>query len=398
MSQQTPTTQSLSDDIVAQVDSTIEQTTPFLDKTFTRVLAKVLSAVDVLLYKYVGWMALQQFISTASFRETTILGRKITPLVEWGRLVGAGDPLPALRAQHMVTVVVSSQTGSLDAGRQLVNPTTGVVYVVMAGVLLNAPTVLVQVRASSDQQGGSGEGTIGNLLPGAVLSFANPLPNIAREATVASQTQTGANAETENAYRARVMRRAQRKPQGGAYADYQLWGEEDPGIVHVYPYAGVLPGEVDVYVEATPESSGSADGIPTGAQLDAVAALIDADVAGLASRRPVNAAINALPITRQAFNVLVTGLEVDDEASTHTAIAEAVDEYLRAREPFIVGLSQLPRVDRITQAAVSGLIDDVVSAVGGSVATVALRQGIDPLNSYTLGHGEKAKLGTITYV
>ena len=127
-------------------------------------------------------------------------------------------------------------------------------------------------------------------------------------------------------------------------------------------------------------------------------ALINADVAGLASRRPVGAAVNALPITRQAFNVLVTGLEVDDVSGTHTAIAEAVDEYLRAREPFIVGLSQLPRVDRITQAAVSGLIDDVVNALGGSVATVALRQGVDPLSAYTLGPGEKAKLGTVTYV
>jgi uncharacterized phage protein gp47/JayE len=396
MSQIIPTTQSLSDDFVAQVDASIEQTTPLLDKAFTRVLAKVQAGVDVLLYKYAAWMFLQQFVAYASMRETTILGRTFRPLVEWGRLIGAGDPLPATRAELVVLVPVLVQSGYVEAGRQLVYSPTGVVYVVTASVALTASTVLVQVRASSDQQGGDGSGTVGNLQPGAVLSFANPLPNVARDVAVQSQAVTGASAESEVAYRARVVRRVQQKPQGGAYADYQVWGEEDAGILHVYPYAGA-PGEVDVYVEATADSSG-ADGVPTTAQLNAVLDLINFDVSGLASRRPVNAAVNALPITRQAFNVLVTGLDVEDEPAAKAAIAQAVDEYLRAREPFIVGLSLLPRVDRITQASVSGLIDDVVSALGGSVATVALRQGIDSINAYTLGHGEKSKLGTVTYI
>jgi uncharacterized phage protein gp47/JayE len=397
MSQTVPTTQALADDIVADIDAELDHNTPFLAKAFTRVLSKVLAGANVLLWKYASWMTLQMFVQTASMKETVILGVAVRPLVFWGRLFGAGDPLAATRAELVVTVTVLVQSGSIDAGRQFVYAPTGVVYTATAAVLLNAATVPVTVRAASDQQGGAGEGTVGNLVPGTMLQMANPLPNVARACVVASQSVTGADAESEDAYRARVLRRVQSKPQGGASADYQLWGEEDAGIVHVYPYAGA-PGEVDVYVEATPDSSGSPDGIPTGAQLTAVLALINADISGLASRRPTNAAVNALPITRQAFNVLVTGLEVEDVSGTHTAITDALDEYLRAREPFIVGLSQLPRVDRITQAAISGLIDNVVSALGGSVATVALRQGVDPLNAYTLGHGEKAKLGTVTYI
>jgi len=393
----TPTTQGLTDNVVQQVDATLEHTTPLLDKTFTRVLAKAQSAVDVLLYKYAGWTLLQMFPEYASFNETVVLGRKIRPLVDWGRRIGVGDPLAASRAEHVISVPVQAQTGSLPANQQVLFPPTGVLYLTIAAVALNAPTVQVTIRAASDQNGGGGEGTIGNLQPGAVLQFANPLPNVARNVTVLSQTVTGADAETPAAYRARVIARAQNKPQGGAYADYQQWGEEDVGIVNVYPYTGA-PGEVDVYVEATVESSGSADGIPTVAQRTAVLALIEADQAGLASRRPANAAVNVHPILRATFDVEVTGLEVDEQASVQAAIESACDEYLRAREPFIVGLSQLPRVDRVTRAALSGVVDDVVSAAGGSVSAVNLLLGGDQINAYTLGHGEKAKLGAVSFV
>jgi uncharacterized phage protein gp47/JayE len=397
MSQVIPTTQSLADDAVAQVDASTEQTTPLLAKAFLRVLAKVNAGADVLLYKYAGWMLLQQFVAHASMRETTILGRTFRPLVEWGKLFGAGEPLAASRAELAITVFVTSQVGNLASGRQLVNPTTGVVYTVTASVALDAATVTANVRAASDQQGGQGEGVVGNMLPGAELQFANPLPNIQRTAVVSAQTVTGAEAESVTAYRARVIRKVQAKPQGGAYADYRAWAEDAAGIVNVYPYTGA-PGTVDVYVEATPESSGSVDGIPTLAQRNAVKAAIETTVAGLASRRPANAFVRVLPISRTSFDVVVTGMAVEDVAAAEDAVEAAVDEYLRTREPFIVGLSVLPRLDRITHASISGIIDDVVSALGGSVAIVALKHGGESISAYTLQFGQKAKLGAVTYI
>ena len=394
----TPSTQQLADDQVAYVDAALDHTTPLLAKAYTRVLSKAFGGSLTLLYKYAGWMLLQQFVEYASFKETTVLGHKIRPLVEWGRLIGVGDPLPAGRAELVLTVTVLVQSGTLPAGAQVLYPATGVMYLTTASVALNAPTVQVTVRAASDQKGGGGEGSIGNLLPGTAVSFANPLPNILRNAVVASQAVTAGDAELESAYRARVRRRFRNKPQGGAYADYQQWGEEDSGIVHAYPYTSDTPGIVEVYVEATVESSGSADGIPTGPQLAAVKALIEADQNGLASRRPANDYVDVLPITRVSFDVTVTGLTADDEAAAETAIEEAVDEYLRGREPFIVGLSSLPRQDRITLAAVSGIIDDVVSSVGGTLASVQLIHTGSPIPAYTLGKGQKAKLGLITFV
>jgi uncharacterized phage protein gp47/JayE len=396
MSITTPTTQVLADNLVAQIDASLEHTTPLLPRTFTRVLAKAQAGVLVLLYKYAGWMGLQAFVAHASMQETVILGKRIRPLVEWGRLIGAGDPNAATRAELLVTVTVQTQSGSLPAGSQLLYPATGVLYATVAAVSLNAPTVQVVARASSDQSGGDASGAIGNLQPSAVLQFANPIPNVARNAVVAAQQVTGAPAETEADYRARVLRRFRAKPQGGAYADYQQWGEEAAGILHVYPYAGA-PGEIDVYVEATEASSGSPDGIPTVAQLNAVRALIELDESGLATRRAANAAVNVLPISRAVLDVLVTGLEVDNPSTAEAAIESALHEYFWTREPFIVGLSILPRLDRITLAAAGGVVDDVVAAAGGSVASVELRRNGQPLNALTLAKGEKAKLGVVSF-
>lgn len=394
MSPPIPTTAAIAANIVAQIEAALSQNVPLFPKAFTRVTAKALAGVVVLLYKYCGFIFLQIFVAHASAEETIVNGKRIVPLVEWGRLIGAGDPDTAHAAQLVVTVTVTNQTGTLKAGSQLLRTETGVIYTVAADRLLNAPTVPVTIVASADQQGGDGSGVQGNLEPDDIVSFANPIPNVAPDAVVLSVAVAGAEAESIDDYRAKIIRRFQRRPQGGAYADYQEWGEGVEGIANVYPYTG-LPGQVDVYVEATVDSSGSDDGIPTSPQLDAVKAAIENidPSSGLATVRPANAAVNVLPIVRLAFAVTIKGLS-PDTTETRTAIEEGADEHLRSRAPFIVGLSTLPRDDRVTEAALSGIIDGIVDAAGATVEVVEITPG----PSYTLGKGEKAKLGPVNYI
>lgn len=391
-----PTTQELTDNIVAQIDSSIGQTIPFLPKAFTHVLAKALAGVFILLWKYIGFMLLQQFVAHASMEWTEVNGKRIRPLVEWGRLFGVGDPKAASAAELVITVTVTNQTGSLPAGSQVLFPATQIVYTTKAAVALSAATVPVTIVASSGPDNTDGSGSIGNLQPGDKVEFANPLPNIKREAVVASQAVTGADGESTELYRSRVISRCQAKPQGGARADYRDWSEVVPGIVAVYPYAGD-PGEVDVYVEASPESSGNEDGLPTAPQIDAVRQAIEFDVNGLASNRPVNAGVNVLPISRIAFDVNVASLDAPDVNAAKEALEQSVDELLRFSEPFITGLSVLPRRDRITSGTVAGAVDAAVGALGGTVGPVTLLLGGVPIVAYTLQDGEKAKLGAATY-
>lgn len=398
----TPTTAQVANNVIGQLETAISQTIPLLPKSFSRVLAKVIAAVYIVLYKYAGFSLLQQFVSTASFEETEVNGELLTPLIEWGRLVGVGDPIAATQAQLTLSVTVLNQVGSLPGGTQLLYAPTGVVYLTTAAVLLSAPTVTVTAIASSDPGDGSGlpgdgSGTIGNLEPGQVLQFASSPANVATNTTVMGTSVVGADEETEESYRARVLRRCQRKPQGGAYADYETWGSEVPGIRNVFPYTGD-PGEVDVYVEA----EAGPDGIPTAPQLLAVKAFIEFDPneapspTGLANRRPANAAVNSLPITRTGFDVDITGFTAVDPASVLASMQQGVDEFLRARAPFIVGLSALPRLDRITQGAIGGVINEIAESNGATVATVAVRRGVSTITEYTLAPGELAKLGALT--
>lgn len=394
----TPTTQELADGIIANLSSALSQTIPLLPKSFSRVLAKAIAGSFIIIYKYAGFSHLQQYVRYASYRETTVNGRTLRPLVELGNLVGAGNPTPAVAAEHTVTITVLDQTGSLPAGTQLVRSETGVIYQTSAAVTLDAPTKSATIVAISDQDGNDGSGTLGNLAIGDIVEFANPLVKVGKEATVAAQTVAGANEESEESYRRRVQNRYRQPEQGGAYADYRAWAEEVAGIVYVYAYTGD-PGEVDVYCEATEASSGSTDGIPTAAQLATIENSINLDDAGtgLATRRPANAAANVLPITRTAFDIEITNLVADNESQTKGLISDAVDEYLRAREPFIVGLSVLPKQDRITNDSVAGLVHEIAAAEGATVATVILKQGGGAVGAWTLGEGEKAKLGTVTY-
>jgi hypothetical protein len=393
----TPTTQALTDTIVAQIEGSIEQTLPLLPKAFIHVLAKVLAGVFILLFKYAGFSLLQQFVSTASWQETEVNGKKIRPLVEWGRLLGVGDPNDGARAEHTIEITVLNQIGTLAANAQLIDPTTGVIHLTTAPVPLDAPTKTVKVTAYSDPGGGGGVGIIGNLAVGAKLEFARTQANFEQVATVVAIDTVGAAGETEAAYRSRVLRRRQRPPQGGAYADYRNWAEDVDGVANAYIYAGTLPGDVNVHVECT--SNLQVDGIASPVLIASVAAAIELDVSALATRRPIGAAVTVVAITRRAFNAEIIGLS-PDTAGLRASLATAINQYLRTHEPFIVGLSVPPRADVVTQAGVAGVAHEVVRANGASFQQLRLIRDAQIIMAHPLAHGERAKLadvGGITY-
>lgn len=399
MSLTTPSAQEISDNIVAQLEASTGQVVPLLPKAFQRVLAKALSGVFVLLYKYAGYMFLQQYVRTAQYADVTVNGTTVNPLREWGVLCGVGDRTPATYAELSVTVTVENQTGVLPTGTQMVGPGNGVTYLTLADVALDAPTVTAAVRAASDQAGGRGAGVVGNLAPGAVLSMANPLANVARGAVVLAQVVTGADAEDVEAYRQRVDDRFKKQPQGGAYADYELWGESVAGITHVYPYAGP-PGQVNLYCEATVASSGNVDGIPTGPQLAAVLDAVTLDAGGRASRRPVGTWVNVLPITRTPLVVTVVGITgVDSLPAVQADILAGLTSYFAQIEPYIPGLSVPPRADRVTRTQVAAVAEDIVTAAGGTFADVFITAvgGATTYSLYVLGEGEKVRLNNVVY-
>ena len=364
---------------------------------FNRVLARVLGGVWVMLYKYGGFIALQQLVRTASNRETTINGVTVSPLVFWGRLFGAGDPTAATRAELALSVPVGTEGFVLEAGELLFAPDNQYTYQLLSSVTLSGTTAAITVRAVNDPADNRGRGAAGNLPAGSILRFDNTQAGVGGDVTVTAASATAANAETTEDYRRRIEQYVAARPQGGAPTDYRIWATSLAGIINAYPYKG-LPGRVNVYVEATAASSGNPDGIPTAAQLTATLNAINLDADGLATRRPANSFVATLPITRTAFNVDVAGISgVDDLPAVRANIATALTTYLGGLEPFIVGLTLAPREDQLTGTRVTAIIEDIVTAAGGTFTGATVTEGNVQVVRRVMGEGERAKLGAVTY-
>ena len=399
MSLETPTTSEIADNLISQMESTLNQTVPMLPKSFMRVLSKATAAVFITLYKYSGFIFLQMFVQTASFTTTIVNGKVVNPLTNWGLLIGVGYPQNAVATQLVIDVTVDLQTGTLPANTPLISQLNGVTYLTVGAVPLNASVVQATVVASADSSGGNGSGTIGNLDDGAELTFANPIVQVQKTATVASTSVTGAAAETSDAYRKRIIDRFQKRPQGGAPADFQIWGVDVEGIVNVWPYKDETnPGIVKCYVEATPASSGSPDGIPTNAQLQQVLDSIDYDENGVSTRRPISSLANAFPIVRTGFQVEVVGTQVDDLGTVQGLVETACEQYFLDREPFVFGLSVPPRKDRISTAELAGQISTIISAYNGYFEGLNIKIGATEYQLYQLGAGEKSKVTNVVFL
>ena len=126
--------------------------------------------------------------------------------------------------------------------------------------------------------------------------------------------------------------------------------------------------------------------------------LINFNESGVASRRPIGALVNAFPISRVVFNLTIVNLDVANAPAVQSDIFDAITIYLRQREPYIIGLSANPRRDQITQSAISSIVENIVSSVGGTFDSVIVAQLATTVSVYTLGIGVKAKLGIINYV
>ena len=367
-----PTIQNVKNNIIQDIEARINQTVKLLPKAFIRVLAAILAAIIIQLYKYIGWLFLQIFVTA---------GKAILE-----------DIAPAVQTVLEISVDVEILNSTLPAGTQFTSTVNNVIYITTQDFLLDTDPKTIQVTSATS-------GSIGNLDNGAILTTVNPLGEIASDATVTATIITGIDKESENAYRNRVLQKKQSEPQGGSYADYRIWSVEVSSVINAYPYSG-LPGQVLNYIKA--DRNVFPDGIPDSAKLLEVAASIDQ-----ADRRPVTAIIdpigdksytNIRAITRTDFDVDVKDLIVSNPSVVQQDIEDALDNYFFGREPFIDGLTPEPRKNKITLTNVTRAVDDIVTAAAGTFTGVAIRENGTPVSEYILGEGETAKLGVLSFV
>jgi hypothetical protein len=369
-----------------------------LPKSFIKILATVLAAVYIALFKQIGWMFLQMFPETAYFGEINILGIRIRPLVKWGVLWGVGEPRPGTQWRGTITVNVVIKNTALSTGTQLKSDLTGKIYIVDETKTLENDTETVDLICTSI-------GTIGNLETGDNLYFVAPLGNVKKEAVVTTVLEVAIDDESEADYRYRVVNRWRVQPQGGALADYRIWGMEVSGVLNIYPYNDDdSPNGVILYVSGNPAVF--PDRIPSAALLVAVGnACTYNPETGIANRKPMTAAIdpqnngtyaNIRPVALRIFDIYIEGLTGISALEFSDNARQPIKEYFLGREPYIRGLSDdNNKTNSVSKNNVSSVVDQVAISLKAEFENVIMKEGGNVIPVYTLGMGELCDLGDL---
>ena len=392
MSFQIPTTQESFDQLLANIEARINQTSPLLARAFNRVIAGSVSLVITGLYKFGAERTKQSLALTATGDDL--------------KRIGADRGVIDKKAvAAVVTVDVTGTNGiNIPSTISWVAASNGLRYFAAADIVIAAGIATLSLTCEET-------GAVGNLNNGETLSISAQISGAATIATVTGTTTTGADEEEQETYRARVLTAQRVTTGGGNAADYRIWSEETEGVRRAYPYAGQPigssvtsePPERTVYVEA--QTSIDPDGVAPPTLLDDVRDSITTDPETGFERQPLgltNETLFVESITRLSVFVGIQGLSVDPSKETQAKsdINDALDLYFAKVIMFVSGLDfEGDKNDTLSIASIGGVVDDALRATGGSAITVLF--GFDALLlevRYQLRPGELVKRGPITYV
>ena len=340
--------------------------TTILPERAWRVLAWALAGVFSIIYKYINYLSAQTFVQTAD-EEGLLL---------WGDTYDV--PRGEETAAKFRILLVGNEGQVISSGTQYTKNTTGYFYRQLETVTISSGEALVTVVAT---QGG----VTGNLSVGDYVSPVNPI-GIEKEAVITEILVTGTNAENVEVWRGRILERIRNPPQGGALADYIIWAEEPTGIKRAF-VEQIEAGVVGVYCESATE----VDGIPTESQLQEAENSIRQPY-----RKPMTAGLSVMPISRLSFDVDIVDLN-PNEGDLHTAIENALEVFMLQREPFMEGISMLPKKNEVSVNLVLSQVVFSIGSYGGTIKEVRLYSGGQEITTKTLKVGELAKLGTVNY-
>jgi hypothetical protein len=277
--------------------------------------------------------------------------------VKLGRL-----PYGAVQGQYLITLtgtigaVIKAGTTfkSLDNSS---NPDK--LFVVDADFTFASATETVQIRALEG-------GTISRVVDGDGLQVTAPIANVDSFGTIDSTVVEPVDAETIEQYREKVIQAYRTEPQGGASVDYKIWAVDAAGVRTVYPYVkNGASGELDIYIEALPESSTDGNGTPSSAMISDVEDVIELDPdttkpMNERGRRPISVfAIHFMAIITNPVDVAISNLS---DTSFLDEIKAALSDFLYNVRPFISGADNPNEIqkDRLYASQVYNIVIDVI--------------------------------------
>ncbi|CAB3636774.1 phage baseplate protein [Achromobacter marplatensis] len=382
-----PTLSELRNQVLADINATLDGANALLRKAVLRVLGVAQAGLAHLHFGYIDWISKQAVPWTATDEY----------LAGWGAMknVFRKDAVAAVvTAQFSGTVGVVISAGievkRADGGAYTVGETKEI------GPDGKAVVVLRAVAA----------GIEGNCPAGTPVTLSSTISGVQSTGTVMGAVSTGADVESQDAYSERVIAAYQETPHGGNRDDYVRWALAVPGVSRAWCSPnGMGPGTVVLrFMLDTAQSQHGGfpqgsngvsqhdqgpDGLPrdvigTGDQLVLADALI-----GL---QPVTALVFACAPVDNSLHFKLSGLS-GAGASTRSAIAAALADVL-----FRTGDA---RGGAINRNDIEGAINSVSGASGWLLVEVAgTVNGVVTVypGNVTNEIGQLATLGGVTYL
>lgn len=273
-----------------------------LRRADSEVYARVLAAAAHSLYGFVDW-ASKQFLVLTCDGET---------------LERHGDELGVPRkaaAASTGSLTFTTLVGSVIPIGTLVQAFDGVEYATLAEVTAVGTSTLANLQAVVPA-------AAGNRDAGQSVNLVSPITGV-QPVALAGALSGGADIETDDAYRTRLLARKRQPPHGGAEFDYVTWALEVSGVTRAWAYAEELgPGTVTVRF-VRDNDTGSI--LPDSPECAIVQAYIDA-------RRPITADVTVLAPVGDVLNFTID-LTLDTADIRATVEQELRDLLLREAEP-----------------------------------------------------------------
>ena len=368
-----PTISEIKARILADIESTTSRTNPTSQKRLIRLIAAGQAGVSYLLYHAIKWVYSQIFPQKSD-----------EEALNW-----AGSIVNIYRVDAVQTEVyctVAGTTGEYVQSGWAFTADNGAIYEVQAIVEIIAGVatdVVLECLTAGD---------IGNLENGAELNDTASHSVIDGIAIVTSTKTSGADQESLESFRDRVVFRYKRRLTGGSPADYYFWGISEPNFTWIGIYSDIsIPNTLHIYGKVDNQT----DGVPTGGQLTELEYALTYGNDGLKSRKPTGAVLSMHPITIATFDINIVTQDCD--ADVKALIEADVIAFLPTLEPYQIGVS-ITRHDTLTSGNISNVADSIAQKYGGVVVSVEITEVFtgSVVQNYTLIGGEFAKVRNIT--
>lgn len=357
-----PTVTELVDRISGDIETRLPDVGSLLRRSVLKVLARVFAGAVHLTYGFLAYAKDQLFITTADSNYLDVHGN------EYGITRQA-----ATKATGNVTA--TGTVGTLIPSGSELSSGSGIAYVTNTDYTIGlggSVTMIVEaVEAGSD----------GNEDAGSEISFVSPISGIDSAATVTTGGLTGgADQESDNNYRARVLNRKRRVPHGGCEHDLIAWMLEIAGVTRAWAFS--LYNGVGT-VAVTFVRDGEASIVPSVADIAEMENYLiqhDDPATGETVGVPVTMypGLTVLPLTTRTIDISIA--VYPNTATVRTAIETALENWLLLDG----GPGQTLYLSRISEA---------ISSAAGEMRN----RIVSPTADIVCGYTEVPILGSLTW-